>query len=241
MKQMTQKLIDYYTHDFKNPKSSTTAFLKFLEKQKVLTPGSSICDMACGTGSGTYYFAQKHKEIKFLGIDYNTGAIDWGNEMLRSLGSDNFTLEVGDWFNLGTKYSNMFDGIFSVHSFCTLKNIEAPLNALIELNPNWIALNSLFYEGPLDILTHIRDHTNPDLKDDDPDSDFNIFSLPKIKDYFLQQGYQNFHFERFEIDVDLPMPINGGRGTYTIRSEFSPRTQFSGPVYLPWYFLIAKK
>jgi len=31
------------------------------------------------------------------------------------------------------------------------------------------------------------------------------------------------------------------RGSYTIKSDFHKNTVFSGPVYLPWKFIFAKK
>ena len=56
-----------------------------------------------------------------------------------------------------------------------------------------------------------------------------------------ENGYSNFIFEKFEIGKKLVRPKNGERGTFTIQSEFSEFTQFSGPVYLPWYFVAATR
>ena len=39
----------------------------------------------------------------------------------------------------------------------------------------------VFYDGPLDILIHIRDLENNKIKDDNPDADFNIHSLQNTK------------------------------------------------------------
>jgi hypothetical protein len=47
------------------------------------------------------------------------------------------------------------------------------------------------------------------------------------------------HVEPFTITVDLPKPKDGQRGTYTVRTEWNKRSQFSGPVYLPWHFVLA--
>lgn len=150
-------------------------------------------------------------------------------------------MEYGDWYNLDNRYKDYFDGVFSVHSLCTLKHIELPIKNLIDLNPRWIAMNSLFYEGPLDVLIHIRDHTNPDNSDDNPDADFNIFSLDRLKEFFRENGYPNFAFQRFQISRDLEKPADNGRGTHTVKTEFDDRAQFSGPVFLPWYFIVASK
>ena len=119
--------------------------------------------------------------------------------------------------------------------------MEQALDALFDLNPKWIALNSLFYDGPCDVLIHIRDYTRTEITDDCPDADFNIFSLERMKNYCSENGYLDFKFQKFQIPFDIQRPENKGRGTYTIKTEFDNRAQFSGPVYLPWYFVIAKK
>lgn len=67
------------------------------------------------------------------------------------------------------------------------------------------------------------------------------YFLPFTKKYFKRKGFRKFFYEKFEIPVSLPRPPNGSRGTYTVKTEISARTQFSGPVYLPWYFVLAKK
>lgn len=241
MKTLSEKHKEYYRNDFQNTKITHIEFCKFLEKHALLKPGTTVCDMACGTGSGTYHYAKMHPEINFVGIDYNTEAIKWGNDYLKKLGINNLVLQNGDWYALDKKYSNLFDGIFSIHSFCTLKHIENSIDALIYLNPRWIALNSLFYEGPLDVLIHIRDHTRPELTDDIPDGDFNIFSLSKLKEHLYNKGYYNIKYEKFHITIDIKKPKDNGRGTYTVKTEFNDRAQFSGPVYLPWYFVFAAK
>ena len=197
--------------------------------------------MACGAGSGTIHYARKNKKTNILGIDYNNEVIDWGKKYLNEIEINNLTIEFGDWYEMNKDYKGKFDGIFSIHSFCTLKKIEDALDALFALNPNWIALNSLFYDGPCDVLIHIRDYTRPEITDDYPDADFNIFSLDRLKDYCFRNGYKEFKFQKFEIPFEISRPNNKGRGTYTVKTEFDDRAQFSGPVYLPWYFVLAKK
>ena len=49
---------------------------------------------------------------------------------------------------------------------------------MFRLKPNWIAINSLFYDGPLDVLIHIRDHES-NIKDDN--IQILIFSLSNLR------------------------------------------------------------
>ena len=51
-------------------------------------------------------------------------------------------------------------------------------------------------------------------------------------------GYSLVADQVFEIDSKLEKPKGNKRGTYTMKTELSDFTQFSGPVYLPWRFLL---
>jgi hypothetical protein len=62
-----------------------------------------------------------------------------------------------------------------------------------------------------------------------------------MQKYLKENGYGEFIAEKFSIKIDLPRPANGERGTYTVKTEWDDRTMFSGPVHLPWYFILTKK
>ena len=226
--------------EYDNPYSSTIEFEKFLKKHSCFVVGTKCLDIGCGTGGPSLYFAQKNPCVNFIGIDYNAYNIELGKSVIRGKPCSNLKLEAGDWFDLKKEYISYFDGIFNINTFCVFRNIEPAIDALATLRPRWIAFKSLFYEGPLDVLIHIRDHNHPQITDDCPDGDFNIFSLNHLKTYLCSLGFNDFFYERFEIPIDLHKKPDGGRGTYTVFAEFQKRAQFSGPVYLPWYFVLAK-
>lgn len=234
------KSMPSHLKQFKQPLYSTVGLEAFLEKHSCFVPGR-ILDIGCGCGAVTNYMAGRHPDVNFLGLDYSQLLIDTGKEIPANQALTNLELKFGNWFDLPRDLVGAVDGIFNVHTLCCMKKIEPALDSLVALKPEWLAFTSLFYEGPLDVLIHIRDHGYPELTDDDPDADFNIFSLPLVRDYLGQKGYTNFFYERFEIPSVLPKPPNGERGTYTMQTEMGPRTQFSGPVHLPWYFVLAKK
>ena len=85
----------------------------------------------------------------------------------------------------------------------------------------------------------MRDLKNKSISDTDPDADFNIHSLPNTKKIFKKYGYRVVKTKQYFPKKKIFKPK--GRGSYTIKSEFNKNTTFSGPVYLPWYFLLAKK
>lgn len=234
-----KKSMESHCKQFKTPLYSTVEFEKFLNGAGCILPNKEILDIGCGAGAVTAYFSKKHPETRFKGIDYNKALIELGNQMDR--GMSNLSLEIGDWYNLPKDFRNRYDGVYNVHALCCFKSFADAIDALTELNPRWIAFNSLFYDGPLDVLIHIRDYTMPEIKDDDSDGEFNIFSLPMVKGYLVKKGYAKFKCVKFKMPEELPRPHDGQRGTYTVKTEFDERSQFSGPVYLPWCFVLAEK
>jgi len=225
---------------FKQPLYSTAAFEKFLAGHACFS-GGVILDIGCGCGAVTSYMANRHKRTRFIGSDYNRYLISEAKKIPFNRSLKNLEFKAADLFSLKKYFKEDFSGIYSVHTLCCFKRIEPVIKNLANLRPNWIAFNSLFYEGPLDALIHIRDHSRPELKDNNPDGDFNIFSLELTKKTFAKNGFRKFFFRRFQIPVRLRMPEGGKRGTYTMRTELGRHTQFSGPVHLPWYFVLAKK
>lgn len=240
----------YVAADFKKPKISTICFAKFLSRNGAFDTAAdeTIVDLGCGGGSGLYYFAKTAPNSLFSGVDYNSPLIDWVNSQFLIANSqyllDNMNLLYGDWTNPDAIRSSLspkkIAGVISVHSLCTQKSFEDAAANILSLKPSWIAFNSLFYNGPLDVLIHIRDRTS-DLADDNPDADFNIHSLPHANEYMLKNGFQLSASEPFDIGLKLAAPADGSRRTYTAKTEWSDFTQFSGPVHLPWHFLLYRK
>lgn len=223
-----------------SPYYSTTAFEDFLSRHQCFRDGTEILDIGSGIGAALYYFQQKHPAVKYFGIDYNQKKIEFGKKLIAERKVEDIDLDSADWFNLPADYKGRFEGIVSIHAVCCLKHIEKALEPMFALQPRWIAINSLFYDGPLDVLTHIRNHNNPDLKDDNPDGDFNIFSLTRTSDISREKGYEVI-YEPFYPAGAIQRRDDGGRGTYTMKTDFHEHTQFSGPVFLPWHFVLIRK
>lgn len=220
------------------PYQSTIMFTDFLAKNGCFRPGSEILDIGTGLGANLIYFKQRLSDVRFLGIDYNPEKIDLGARVISEQGIEGIDLQTGDWFDLPIEFVDRFDGVTNIHTMCCFKQPDQAINALCDLKPRWIALNSLFCEGPLDVLIHIRDYRLPHITDDNPDGDFNIFSLDRVAELFAGRGY-SFTSQAFYPESPLEKREHGGRGTYTMKTELHPHTQFSGPVHLPWHFVLA--
>ena len=225
----------------KNVYESTIEFEKFIKRNKGFKKAKTILDAGCGIGSNSYFFSKKNPSIYFVGGDYRKENIKKAKEILsyKRNKSNKISFINYNILNPSKKLISSFDGIVCIHTFCTFKNSESVVKSLCKLKPEWIAINSLFYEGPMETLIHIRD-TKINYKDQDPDGDFNIFSLPKVKKQFLKYGYR-IKFVPFFPKKKLIIPKDRSRGSYTVKTSFNKNTVFSGPVHLPWYFIFAKK
>jgi SAM-dependent methyltransferase len=203
-----------------------------------------VLDLGCGIGAQSIYFANTFPEVQFLGLDYNQNHIEFAQRMVLKEKVANLTFEVFDVLSsekttLPKATVGKGLGLISIHTLCCFKNFEPFFDKVISINPNWIVINSLFCHGPLEVLVHVRELNNL-RPDEDPDSDFNIFSKELVTTYLENSGYK-VEFKDFYPEKSLPAPEDGRRGTYTVSTDFHPRTQFSGPVHLPWSFLIAQK
>ncbi len=258
MKKYKENIYDYILKDYIKPKKSTFELINFIKKRiPELIKQNNInyekrkifVDLGSGGCSGLFPIAKEFSKCEFIGLDYNKELIDWVNKFWNSEKGKQFNLpnlkaEYADWnfpetIYKVTKKNNIFV-MLAIHSLCTVKNISEVLNPVLKYKPKHLIFNSLFYDGPLDVFIHIKNH-KIEIDDNNPDADFNIHSIPKLKKILKNLGYNKFYFEPFDIGLHLPKPKSGDRGTYTIKTEFSKFSQFSGPVYLPWFFIHAEK
>lgn len=187
------------------------------------------------------YFAKLHPEVKIKGIDI----VDRAFWMLEEFADDDIkkrvSLEIGDWYDLDKKYVNAFDGIITSQTLSWLEDWKVPLEKIIELNPRWIGLSSLFYEGRIEYQVKVLDYERNDEIGDHEETFYNIYSLPIVKDFLQERGYSVFEYAPFEIDIDIPKPDHLDMGTYTVKTENGKRLQISGAMLMPWYFIYAAK
>jgi hypothetical protein len=109
------------------------------------------------------------------------------------------------------------------------------------MNPNWIALTSMFYEGDITCRTEVDEHKR------NRKSFYNVYSLPAISRLCEAEGYDLTMSTPFEIDIDIDRPRDLDiMGTYTKRvvsnnaNKFE-RLQISGPLLMSWYMVLIQK
>lgn len=220
-----------------------------LELNSILTTMTSehktklVFDLGCGIGAQSRFLSKNFPHVEFVGLDYNKKNVAYATNLALNEQCTNLSFEIFDVLSpsqiKSRSYAEREIGLISVHTLCCFKNFEPFFDTIIRLKPSWFVVNSLFFNGPLEVLIHIRDSENP-TSDDNPDSDFNIFSKEIVSDYLGNRGF-TVAYSDFYPHNELPRPIGGKRGTFTVSTSFHPRTQFSGPVHLPWSFLRAVK
>lgn len=239
---MGKEMDEYHKRQMEKPYRSTEVFIEWLVSGGYLQEGiKSVCDMACGMGANVMYMANKFPNTDFVGIDLEQKNIDTGNEILGQRDElKNCTLCQGDWYHLDEKWKNKFEGIISFQTLSWLPEYPEALKKLANLNPDWIAISSLFYDGDIEYTNKVRDYYRPSADKEYEEFYYNIYSINRVRDYLKTLGYEKFEYIPFEIDIDLPQTTKD-IGTYTIKSEEGKRIQISAGLMMPWYFIVASK
>ena len=230
--------IKYHTIQWETPKRSTLAFEKFISHK--LLNSKNIIDLGSGAGAVTAYLASRNNSINFTAFEYLIELVDIGIKVKSTKELDNLSFEQGDWYNLNL--NQKYDGCISLQTLSWLPDYETPLIEIFQkINPNFIALTSLFYEG--DITCHIQ--VDEHLKN--KKYFYNVYALPAIRRLCEKYGYNLKTFIPFEIDIDIEKPDNLNiMGTYTqtvIAKDPSEKKllQISGPLLMNWYMLLIEK
>ena len=230
---------DYHERQFLEPYRSTVAFCDWLEAERLMSPESElrIVDLCSGTGANIYHMSKRYPKSTFLGVDINPDNVERGNAFFQSRGIDQCRLEFGDIYNLDPRYASAFDGVVSLQTLSWLPDYKAPLQAMTNLAPQWVAVTSLFYDGPVSCTIDVTEYEAS--LEPNRSSFYNVYSLPLVRKHMEANGYGDFRFTPFGIDVDLPKPGHGLMSTYTEKLEDGRRIQLSGPLLMPWYFIAA--
>lgn len=226
--------LEYHLKQWDQPKQSTKAFKNFINakvKEKTI-----ILDLAAGTGAPTYYLAKHFPETSFIASDHSKKCVEIGRKIIEEKTIPNLSIKRLDWFKLIAETT--FDGLISLQSLSWLPELEKPLKiALQNLNPNWFAFTSLFYEGDITFNIDVRVHKNEERMQ------YNIYSLKHLERIARSLGYQVTSAEKFNIDIEIPKPENCDfMGTYTRKFEGDAHlTQISGALLMPWYMVMIEK
>lgn len=238
---LSQRTLEYHKKQFEIPYRSTVAFCDWLENIGCLEGDKeqSVIDIGSGMGANLAYMSKRFPSVTFTGIEKNPRLVKEGKAHLEKMKASKCTLVKGDIFNLPKKYRKACEGLISIQTLSWFPEFKTPLKKMVDLKPNWIALTSLFFDGRVDAKTIIRDYTSPQGKKPYNEKFYNVYSIPLVREFLASHGYEKFDYTPFEIDVNLPKPMDG-MGTYTETLTNGRRIQISGPVLMKWYFIMAK-
>lgn len=222
----------------------TVKFCDWLEQIGALSDQSKcrVMDVATGKGANICYMKQRFPNCEYVGLDINGNFVEEGNALLIEKGMAGCSLECGDLYDIDPSHVNGFDGIVCHQTLSWLPEYEDALSGMLKLNPEWIALSSLFYDGLVDCKIEVSEYKDtPNMDELKTVSFYNVYSLPRVEKFFSDRGYTIFKSYPFRIDIDLPKPKSKYMQTYTEKLIGGERIQLSGPLLLNWYFICAAK
>ncbi len=233
-----KRLSEYFEAQWESPYQSTIQFFDWLAGLVDFKPQANYADLGCGMGSNAYYWSKQQPNSNICGIDIDSDLVEQGNQMIGHKQARNVSLTQDDWFGLRQEHFNRYDGVVSLQTLMMFKEHASPINRIIDLNPEWFNINSLFFDGDIETSTLIKDHTYDAPKE----YYYSTFSISKIRELCASRGYQYFTSIPFDIDIDLAKKENwGGMGTYTERLKDGRNLQISGPLLMNWHFIAASK
>jgi SAM-dependent methyltransferase len=228
--------MEYHLRQWRQTKESTKEFISFLDGK--VMPNKDYLDLGCGAGAATFALSQRFRDSKWTGIDIDPRLTTIAKVLSAEAHASKLDFFVGDLQQYQT--TNIFDGVVSLQTLSWLDDFrDAFRNVLGKIQPNWFAISSLFFEGNISSYTKILEHKT------DRVLSYNTYSIPLVKDEAAQYNYSLTKCEPFEIDIDLPKPVNlDSMATYTLRladDEEKSRLQISGPILMNWYMLLFEK
>lgn len=235
---------DYHDKQFVEPYRSTVKYIEWLSKLGIfsLSSNQKILDVGTGKGANLFYLNRLYPDNSYIGIDINENLISEGMDFMGKAGVANITLFNEDIYKKSECFNSFhFDGVISFQTLSWLPEYEKVIAAMVSSNPDWISFSSLFYEGNVECKIEVSQYPILEKKTTRHVSYYNIYSIPKIKKLLGDYGYKKFYYSPFTIDIDLQKPSNGLMGTYTRELINRDKIQLSGPLLLPWYFILAVK
>ena len=197
---------------------STMAFGNFIWK---ILAGKPVLDIGCGAGGATAALQERFPNTRFSGLDISRHLISLATQT-----HPNIPFMVGDACRLNKMLR--FDGVISLQTFSWMPNIERPLLQICNvIHPRWLAFSSLFYEGDISAKIVVDEPKRPRR------AYYNIYSIPRTEEFMQTQGYKIAGLKPFTLHAELPRPAN----PHIMKTWTHRGLQFSGPLWLPWYFL----
>lgn len=212
-------------------KQELDKFLEDLISPIIINRKLKILDACCGIGHISYLLSDISPESTFLGIDQSDYLINNAKEL--SQNKNNLSFTVGDVSDFSNNLHKEFDISINWKTLSWLPYYDQMIKDLISMTKNHIFISSLFYDGDIDFEIKVREFKKESGKDHF-NSFYNVYSLPKFKEFVFGLGVKNIKVYDFDMNIDIPKPPVDQMGTYTVKLENSKRLQISGAVVMTW-------
>ncbi len=191
---------DYFTRQYRDPYQSTIAFFDYIEEKDLINTNSIIVDACCGTGANTFYAAKRFCPKKIIGFDnqklFLSVALEYQKNKYSKTNQSTSFLEIDIYeINKFTKILRQkniksIDGVIFLQTMSWLIDWKESLYQLNKLNPEWIGISSLFYEGLIEAQISINEY--PDTKSECSSHPHNVYSIPIVEEYLKKLDLKIF-------------------------------------------------
>ena len=161
---------------------------KFLEK--IITPliigkNLKILDACCGIGHILYFLNEISSRSTFLGVDQTSYLIEEAKKLYQD--KKNISFEVGDVYDLSSKYPKEFDISINWKTISWLPYYDQLLQVLVAVTKKHIFVSSLFYDGDIDFEIKVREFKK-EADRDGFSAFYNVYSFPQFKKFVYRLG-----------------------------------------------------
>jgi len=230
---MDELSLNYHIDQWTSPKESTKKFVEFIAS--LVKPNSLILDLGCGAGASTAYIANAFPTTKFIGLEINQDLVKIADTNLKRSQIGNLSFICKNILRLPA-IKNV-SGVTSLHVLLDLPDAELHIKQIAKkLNPDFIALSSLFYDGEISVLARVHQHLRKS-------GNYNTISLNEFRRIALKYGYDLRSVEDFIMPFPIAKPSSPDfMSTYTANLLLDDGTQrqvqISGPLIMDWKMVL---
>lgn len=224
--------VGWHTEQFSEPMRSTVHMAAFAGRLLKGPIAGRVLDVACGAGANVVHLRER------LGGTWS--GLDIDGDLVGHAQASGLDVVRGDLHALDSQYPRgVFSASFSLMTLSWLDDYEQAVEQMLAVTDGWVFASSLFAETEFDAFVKVRDRSEPVATR--AEYNYNVYSLPRFEAFCkAQPGVTEVVSEPFEIDIDLERPRHG-MGSWTERTADGRRITFSGPVWMPWWFVAIRK
>jgi ubiquinone/menaquinone biosynthesis C-methylase UbiE len=237
-----ERLLDYHRRQYETPYRSTVA-LGEVVRETLPDPAAPMraIDVGCGGGANIHYLRTLLPNTTWLGVDFAPETIALARRAIAETGGvADVEFVEGDFNALGEFLpARSFDLVFSIQTLSWLATYEHALEELLGLvaPAGHAFITSLFTDFRVDVRSDVTLYDEESFERT-TSIFYNVYSVARFAAECRRLGAARVDAIDFDIDRDLAPPENDAMGTYTHRLDNGRRLQFSGPLLLPWKFVV---